>query len=125
VEGGAFILQEADSLSMHPRTFDPSVNPAPENGAPRLLTYEEAALRCGVSARTVRRWVSDGGLPVHRLPGAGARPISRISETDLESWLGSRRAVIDDREAPTLRLDGRRLIDPAWAQRPRQRRRRA
>src|SRR5215213_9869649 len=47
-----------------------------------LLTIEQVAERCSVSARTVRRWIASRALPVHRL---GTRNL-RISEHDLAAF---------------------------------------
>lgn len=33
------------------------------------LTVDEVAELFGVNARTIRRWINDGKLPAHRLPG--------------------------------------------------------
>ena len=46
-----------------------------------LLTYEQVAERSGLrSARTVRKWVSSGQLPVVRLPSGAVRVDSRDFE---------------------------------------------
>ncbi len=50
---------------------------------PPLLTYDEAALRMGCSATTVRRLAKDGTLPVVR-----PRPtIVRISRAAIDAFL--------------------------------------
>ena len=53
-----------------------------------LLTIEMVSKRCAVSTRTVRRWIKDGDLVVHRL----GRQL-RVSEPDLASFLAARRGV--------------------------------
>ena len=44
-----------------------------------LMTLEAVAATCGVSARTVRRWIEREHLPAHHLPGLGLRGIVRIT----------------------------------------------
>ena len=58
-----------------------------------MLTVPQVAASCGVSPRTVKRWISDHALPVHRLPGASARRIVLLSRSDLEEWLSQFRDV--------------------------------
>jgi len=90
-----------------------SVNPrvSPAACFEGLLSLEQVAAWCSVSCRTVRRWMDDG-LPVHRLPGKGARPIVRIAREDLNDWI--RRHRFDPSLSPsatqTIRLDGRRFL---------------
>lgn len=43
-----------------------------------VLTTGEAAAQCGVSFRTVLRWIERGLLPAYKLPGRGDRRIRRI-----------------------------------------------
>ena len=78
----------------------------------RLLSINEVAERCGVSGRTVYRWLNHDGLPTHRLPTTGLRPILRIAEADLDVWLQGHRQDPEIAEAAqrTLRLDGMRFM---------------
>ena len=79
----------------------------------RLLTIESVAELCGVSSRTVYRWLDREGLPVHRIPGTGARPILRIAQDDLDDWLGQyRHDPAAKTPEQTIRLEGRRLLHP-------------
>ena len=52
----------------------------------RLLTLTDVAEQLVVSSKTVRRWVEQGDLRTHRL----GRQL-RVSEEDLQTFLGSRR----------------------------------
>jgi len=81
-------------------------------GGSRLLTVARVAEQCAVSTRTVYRWIGSEGLPVHRIPGTGARPILRIDSGDLDQWLSQYRHDLAEEKASdrTLRLDGRRFI---------------
>ena len=59
----------------------------PEPSAPSpLLTVQDVAAILAVSAKTVRRWIAAGELPVHRL----GRSI-RISDADLQLFIRVRR----------------------------------
>ena len=53
---------------------------------PRLFSVADTAQRLVVSARTVRRWIDEGQLPIHRL----GRQI-RIAEADLVAFIRQRR----------------------------------
>jgi excisionase family DNA binding protein len=76
-----------------------------------LLRVHEVADHCSVSQKTVRRWINEGGLPTHRLPGAGSRGITLVSREDLESWLaGFRHREPAKDDEPVIHLAGRRLL---------------
>ena len=51
-----------------------------------MLTVEQVAERLAVSPKTVRRWIKDHELSIHRLGGA-----IRVSESDLSSFLNRHR----------------------------------
>ncbi len=55
---------------------------ATDDSLPKFLTVDEVAEVCRVSLRTVRRWIADGDLPVHRL---GRRVL--VSEDDFLRFL--------------------------------------
>ena len=61
---------------------------APDDERPRgkLLDAAEVAERCGVSLRTVRRWIAAGDLVEHRLGR-----LVRVAEADLERFLEAHR----------------------------------
>jgi excisionase family DNA binding protein len=52
----------------------------------RLLTVKEVAEVCGVSLKTIRRWIASGDLQVYRL----GRQL-RVSPADLAGFLKLRR----------------------------------
>jgi excisionase family DNA binding protein len=55
---------------------------------PCFRTVREVAALCRVSGRTVRRWIGEGELTVHRL---GRRVL--IADEDLQAFLAARRPV--------------------------------
>ena len=63
----------------------PNPSPIPTNPE-RLLTAQQVASRCAVSLRTVRRWITEGDLPVLRLGRA-----IRIEGVDLQRLLARAR----------------------------------
>jgi len=58
-------------------------NKAP-NHIPVLLTVAEAAERCRVCTKTVRRWIENGLLRIYR-PGGGR--LIRIAESDIAEFI--------------------------------------
>ena len=61
---------------------------------PCFRTVPEVAALCRVSVRTVRRWIDEGELVVHRL---GRRVL--IADEDLEAFLAARREVASEEDA--------------------------
>ena len=58
-----------------------------KSGLPdRLLTIEEVAELCGVSTRTVRRWIDQDQLPAVRIDR-----VVRVAERDLQQFLDRHR----------------------------------
>ena len=55
----------------------------------RLETWKEVANFFGKDERTVKRWESERGLPIHRLPGDARSRIFAFA-AELESWRASR-----------------------------------
>ncbi len=48
------------------------------------LSVREAAIRTGVTTRTIKRWIAAGFLPANRLPSPKGRGHLRIRVSDLE-----------------------------------------
>ena len=64
--------------------------PAPaarDSGLAKLLTIKDVAAHLSVSEKTIRRWIGDGSLVIHRL----GRQI-RVTEDDLGTFIKVRRA---------------------------------
>lgn len=70
-----------DNMSPNPK----AINATPSI-ARRMLTVAVAADRVDMSERSVRRWIAEGALRVHRLGRA-----VRIDEHDLEDFLARTR----------------------------------
>jgi excisionase family DNA binding protein len=62
-----------------------SDRPTPPSADP-LLDVSAVARRLGVSTKTVRRLIERGALPVHRIGR-----LLRVSEVDLQSYIGEKR----------------------------------
>ncbi len=71
----------------------------------RLTTWKEVGAFFGKSERTVKRWETERGLPVHRLPGE-ARSVIYAEVSELEIWLQG----AGDDPAETMP----RLARPVW-----------
>jgi excisionase family DNA binding protein len=92
----------------------------------RLFSIHDVAKACSVSTRIVYRWINDDHLPVHRIPGSGARGILRIDREDLDCWLRKYRhdfAEDDNIPPQTMTLYGRRFIKVPPAEGSKRRRR--
>ena len=66
----------------------------------RLSSWKEIAAHLERAERTVKRWESERGLPVHRIPG-GARGSVYAFSQELDTWLKSSpntEALLDDEE---------------------------
>ena len=83
--------------------------PAADN---HLMSIEAVASTCGVSTRTVRRWIEKENLPVHHLPGVGLRGIVRIAQIDLDRWLERHRhdPETDATRDQTMHMEGMRFM---------------
>jgi excisionase family DNA binding protein len=58
----------------------------PGSGLPKYYTINAVAEALDVSSRTVRRWIANGDLIVHRIDG-----VVRVSDGDLRSFLAPHR----------------------------------
>lgn len=65
----------------------------------RLDSWKEIATYLGRAERTVKRWESDRGLPIHRLPGGGKSSVYAFS-AELDEWLQSSRELEAASEQP-------------------------
>ena len=57
---------------------------------PQLYDVDAVARRLNVSAKTIRRMIDNGELPVHRIG-----KLLRISATDLAEYISKRRLIAD------------------------------
>jgi tetratricopeptide (TPR) repeat protein len=65
----------------------------------RLNGWKEIAAYLDRGERTVKRWESDRGLPIHRIPGGGRAAVHAF-KPELDDWLQSVRAAELDRSEP-------------------------
>lgn len=56
----------------------------------RLDSWKEIAAYIGRDIRTAMRWEKERGLPVHRVPGDGARQPVFAYKLELDKWLKQR-----------------------------------
>jgi excisionase family DNA binding protein len=81
----------------------------------RMLTTREAALRLGVSLRTVQLWVEADILPAARTPGGHRRiPHNAVEALALSTGLGGEPLLRSSARASPLR--GTMLVEPVLAQ---------
>jgi excisionase family DNA binding protein len=71
-------------MKVKPMTTYDSNTPA--RSFPALLTIKQTAEHLQVSTRTIRRWIEAGDLIAHRMGHQ-----FRISETDLQTFIKTRR----------------------------------
>ena len=76
------------------------------------MTVKDVAAACGISAKTVRRWISNEGLPSVRVCGAGARAMTFVLPSDLDQWLQDARhdsSQMNDQDG-SVQIHGRRFV---------------
>ena len=76
-----------------------AADPKPFSGK-RLDSWKEIAAFFGRAERTVKRWETERGLPVHRFPGGGRSAVFAYSE-ELLAWLEGRREELGPEDAPS------------------------
>lgn len=70
------------------------------DGAPRLVGWKDIASYLGKADRTVKRWGSERGLPVHRVPGTAKTSVYAYP-AELDQWLESAGASEAESEPDT------------------------
>src|SRR5580693_5370627 len=66
----------------------------------RLDSWKEIAAFLGRAERTVKRWETERGLPVHRIPGGGRSAVFAYSD-ELADWLKGRNEELDAEDSPS------------------------
>src|SRR5580692_6461665 len=66
----------------------------------RLDSWKEIAAFLGRAERTVKRWETERGLPVHRVPGGGRSAVFAYSD-ELADWLKGRNEELDAEDSPS------------------------
>lgn len=83
-----------------------SANPDPLSGK-RLDSWKEIASFFGRAERTVKRWETERGLPVHRVPGGGRSAVFAYSN-ELVDWLKGRRQELDGEDTASGEVEDRK-----------------
>jgi tetratricopeptide (TPR) repeat protein len=88
-----------------------STDPSPRANR-RLDTWKEIGAFFGRDERTVKRWETTRGLPVHRVPGAGRANVYAYTE-ELAEWLnGAKVGAENDAEANSDATNGVAAAEP-------------
>jgi adenylate cyclase len=74
----------------------------------RLDSWKEIAAFLGRAERTVKRWETERGLPVHRVPGGGRSAVFAYSD-ELADWLKGRSAELDAEDSPSGGIEDPKL----------------
>lgn len=82
-----------------------AANRAPLAGK-RLDSWKEIAAFFGRAERTVKRWETERGLPVHRVPGSGRASVFAYTD-ELADWLKGRRHELDTDDTASGETDER------------------
>jgi len=77
-----------------------------------MLKLAEVATACGISVKTVQRWIAFEQLPCVRLRGAGVREMAFVRPGDLEAWLLRSRTdpAVTTAAVPSFSLEGQKHI---------------
>src|ERR1700735_5549755 len=67
-------------------------------------SWKEIAAFLGRAERTVKRWESERGLPVHRVPGGGRSAVFAYAN-ELADWLKGRSAELDADDSASPEVD--------------------
>ncbi len=70
---------------MGPNRYPQPINRRPESNR-RLSSWKEIAVFLDCGERTVKRWETERGLPVHRMPGSGRGRVFAYT-AELTQWL--------------------------------------
>ena len=81
----------------------------------RLDSWKEIAVFFGKAERTVKRWESERGLPVHRVPGSGRSTVFAYSE-ELAEWLKGRRQELEGEDSSGAEDLAEVRVSPAAAE---------
>lgn len=84
-----------------------AANPDPLSGK-RLDSWKEIAAFFGRAERTVKRWETERGLPVHRVPGGGRSAVFAYTNELLE-WLRGKAQELEADDSPSGDLEDRKL----------------
>ena len=84
-----------------------SANREPLLAGKRLDSWKEIAAFLGRAERTVKRWETERGLPVHRVPGDGRSAVFAYSD-ELADWLKGRSEELDVEDSRSGAVEDRK-----------------
>src|ERR1700689_1574632 len=73
----------------------------------RLDSWKEIAAFFGRAERTVKRWETERGLPVHRVPGGGRSAVFAYSN-ELADWLKGRSQELETEDPVSAEIEDRK-----------------
>src|SRR5580704_16364164 len=71
----------------------------------RLDSWKEIAAFFGRAERTVKRWETERGLPVHRVPGGGRSAVFAYTN-ELADWLKGRSEELETEDSASGEVEG-------------------
>ncbi len=80
----------------------------------RLDSWKEIAAFLGRAERTVKRWETERGLPVHRIPGGGRSAVFAYSD-ELAEWLQGRSEELASEDSPSSGVEDLKPDSPGAA----------
>lgn len=95
---------------------DPTKPPNPSLGS-RLDSWKEIAAYLCRGERTVKRWETDRGLPIHRVPGGGRGSVYAFS-AELDEWLSSSGSSEAETAEPDAAVDQQEIDSVSDARPP-------
>ena len=104
--------ETGQATSGHDRSFPFMAASRDPFAAKRLDSWKEIAAFFGRAERTVKRWETERGLPIHRLPGGGRSAVFAYAD-ELSDWLKSRKQELETEPAAAVEIEESERTAPA------------